>query len=97
MMKRLLEYSFREIVSKAANERGSEYARVFQQAGLATEVSDRLQRHLAKIHLASLEAEVAIQQVLDARLKYDQQLNTVLDEEQYGRYRRYERAACHGG
>lgn len=53
-------------------------------------VSEQLQGHMAKIHQASLEAEEAIAQVLDARSQYDQRVRVLLSEGDYTRYRQYE-------
>lgn len=90
VVKKLIAYDTREVAAKAALKRGAEYQQVFARFGLTSEISARLQRHLAKIHLASLEAEVAIQQVMDARLNYQEQLEKLLGEAAYHRYRQYE-------
>jgi hypothetical protein len=90
VQRKFTECDIRQIVARAAGERCPEYAEVFARFGLTTEAGNRLQRHLAKIHLASLEAGVAVQQVLDARWRYDQQLKKLLHERDYRRYREYE-------
>jgi hypothetical protein len=90
LRRKFIEYDLRGTIARAAAERCSEYTQVFARFGIPSEDSGRLQRHLAKIHFASLEAEVAIQQVLDAQWRYDQRLRKLLDGKAYASYREYE-------
>jgi hypothetical protein len=60
--------------------------------GVSSDVSEQLKTHVAKIHRASLEAEVAMQQILQARRDYDQRLRSTLSEENYQQYRHHEEA-----
>jgi hypothetical protein len=90
--KKFLEHDFGEIVSQAAAQRATEYNQLFAQAEVAPEAAEQLKVHVAKIHRASLEAEVAIQQVLQARRDYNERLHSTMSEQNYKSYRQEEEA-----
>jgi len=88
--RKFLDYDFREIVSQASADAATEYDQLFAEMGVASDVAEQLKTHLAKIHRASLEATVAIQQILQAREDYDKRLRSTLSEEDYQYYRQKE-------
>jgi hypothetical protein len=90
--RRFLDHDFGEIVAQAAADRATEYDQLFAETGVAPEAAEPLKTHLAKIHRASLEATVAIQQILQARHDYDERLRSTMSEENYQRYRQVEEA-----
>ena len=69
LMRRSQERHFASIAANALAANAVEYNRVFADLGIDTEISRQLQSHLAKIERASVEAESAIRQLLDARLQ----------------------------
>ena len=90
LFRKLQEYDFGAIVSETGKLNAPGYDKLFHELGVTSEVSSNLQTHLEKIHLASLQAESAIAQVMDARFHYDQRVQSSLNEEQYQRYRETE-------
>ncbi|MCI0538227.1 MAG: hypothetical protein L0Z50_23720 [Verrucomicrobiales bacterium] len=90
--RKFLDYDFGEIVAQATADNAGEYDQLFAQTGVAPESAEQLKAHLAKIHRASLEATVAIQQILQARQDYDERLRSTMNEENYQRYRQVEEA-----
>jgi hypothetical protein len=64
--------------------------RIFTEFGLDSKLIRQLERHRAKIQLASLEAEMVIQQLLTARYDYDQRIRAILNPAQYNQYRQFE-------
>jgi hypothetical protein len=90
--RKFLDHDFAQIVAQAAAEKAPEYDQLFAQMGVSPEVTEQLRTHVAKIHRASLEAEVAMQQILQARRDYDQRLRSTLSEENYQQYRHHEEA-----
>lgn len=88
--KKFLDHDFGEIVSQAAAARAPEYDQLFAQLGVGPEVAEQLKTHLAKIHRASLEVNVAIQQIQQARYDYEQRVRSTMSEENYLAYRQVE-------
>jgi len=89
--RKFLQHDFKEIVAGTAKEYSAEYDRLFSEVKVQPFDSDQLKHHLGQIHQASLEATVAMQQLIRARQDYDTRMRTTLTEEQYGRYRELER------
>jgi hypothetical protein len=90
LMRRSQERHFALIAARAFTNNAAEYARVFGEFGISSDISTELQLHLSKIERASVEAENSITQVLDARLRYDQRIRSLLSQDGYARYREYE-------
>jgi hypothetical protein len=89
-LRKVRAYRHKVLAAEAAAKNAEAYNRELAGLGIKPEDSQQLQSHLAKIHHASLEAEEAIAQVLDARTKYDQRVRALLNDEDYSRYRQYE-------
>jgi hypothetical protein len=77
-------------VSQARPAVLSEYQRAFSELGMDEKTGSHLALHAAKIQQASVEAEIAIAQLQQARGTYEQRLNSVLSEDDMKRYRKYE-------
>lgn len=90
LFRKIQEYDFDSIATATATNRAEAYNQLFGELGVTAEVKEQLQAHLQKIHKASLEAEAAISQVLDARMQYDLRIRSLLNEENYATYRQYE-------
>lgn len=86
------EAAMKDLVSKMASNKVPELGAVFAQLGMDPEKNQQLQKHAEKIMLASLEAEMGIQQVLTARADHDKRVRSLLSDEDYARYREYEGA-----
>lgn len=83
-------YHYKKMAESELTNNSANYSQKFSQLGIDPEKSGHLQAHLAKIHQASLEAEESIAQLLDARMKYDEQVRALMGPEQYSNYRQYE-------
>jgi hypothetical protein len=91
LMRRSQEWNFAAIAAKALTNNAARYNELISQLGINPDLSRDLQIHLSRIHRASLEAQSAIIQLLDARLRYDQRMRVVLGAEKYSRYREIEK------
>jgi hypothetical protein len=88
--KKFLQHDFAQLAAETAQQYASNYDRVFAEMGIDPITADQLKIHASKIHRATLEVDVAIQQVLHARNDYDSRIRSSVSEEQYTRYRQYE-------
>jgi hypothetical protein len=90
LFRKLQDYDLRTIATASSSSNATEYGQVFTSLGIDPGLGGQLQTHSGKIHLASLEAETAISQLLHARQSYDSRMRDLLSGEDYERYRRYE-------
>lgn len=87
---KFLKHDVQQITAHAAAEQFDAKNQLFAKLGIPTDISDQLMTHAMKIHKASLEAELATQQLMKARLDYDQRVRSALDPGKYDAYRQYE-------
>jgi hypothetical protein len=83
-----------ELIDKAVgrklNQTAAEYQQVFSELGVNAEATAQLVTHISKIHKASRETEVSMQQLLLARNDFEERLHSLLPEDEYKRYKQYE-------
>lgn len=84
------ESAIGDLVLRMSSNNAPALERIFSKLALPQEFSDQLKAHQAKIQKASLEAEMAVQQLLIARHEYDKRIRSVLDDTQYAEYREFE-------
>lgn len=87
---RLTAYDFEHLAAQQAQTRAAEDERMFAELGLTTADCEDLKLRLAKIYKASLQAGIAMQQLLIARKDYDIRLHELFPDQRYDRYREYE-------
>ncbi|PYJ82485.1 MAG: hypothetical protein DME22_18600 [Verrucomicrobia bacterium] len=88
--RKFTDSAINDMVSRMASNNAPELRSTFAQLGITPEKSVQLETHYQKIMLASLDAEMAIQQVLTARHDYDKRVRALLSDEHYATYRQYE-------
>ena len=88
--RKFTDSAVKDMVSRMASNNAPELRAVFAQVGISPEKSQQLETHYKKIMLASVDAEMGIQQVLTARWDYDRRMRSLLSDEGYVRYRQYE-------
>lgn len=88
--RKMRQFRYKALAHQAASDKAIENSQTFAALQIPPETSDELQNHLEKIHRASLEAEEAIAQLLDARQRYDERMRSLLPDAEYNRYRSIE-------
>jgi hypothetical protein len=91
IMQKFRQNDFRSIAADLLRTNAIRYDQVFGKMGIDPKTSGELQLHLDKIARASLEAEVAEGQLLQARTDYDDRLRGLVSEIDYANYREEER------
>lgn len=89
---RLISHDFKEITSVRSRLRSKADNEIFRDLGLTLDQIGKIRTHLSKIHTASLQAGIAIQQLLRSRYDFDERIKQLLSEHDYHRYREYERS-----
>jgi hypothetical protein len=82
----------KEWASQQMEDRSQKLGATLSGLGVSDDVQRRLKTHQEKVLRASIEAELAMQQVLTARLDYDQAAKSAMTPDAYAAYRDYEDA-----
>jgi hypothetical protein len=88
--RKIMEKGIQNFARELASNNTPALRAEFAKFGISEEKQKLLERHVEKIAYASLQAEEAIQQVLFARVQYDQRIRATLTDEQYAEYRQFE-------
>ena len=80
-----------QIERKAAENR-VDYTPVFGELGMKSEDKERLLVRLQELHRKAIAAERPMQELAKARLKYDQDIRSVLGETNYAKFVAFERS-----
>lgn len=84
------EQRLEEWVQKTAAERDEEYTRVFGELGVGASDIERIKSNLVELHRNANAAGDPLGQLVLARSAYDEEVRSILGEENYLRYRTYE-------
>lgn len=77
-------------VVRAAAERDAEYTAVFSELGLAGADIERVKSNRTELHRMAIAAGEPLEALIQARNKYDSDMQSLLGSENYQRYRSYE-------
>lgn len=90
LMRKSQEWNFSAIASRTLTNNSVEYTELFSKFGVNEKDNQALQIHLGRIHRASLEAESANLQLLEAQYNFDQRVRNLLKDKYYAAYREFE-------
>jgi hypothetical protein len=88
--RKFMQASVDDLVARMSSNNAPAINQLFSNLGLPKDTGERFRFHQTKIQQASLQAEMAIQQLLEARKDYDERIRATLSEEQYARYLDFE-------
>jgi hypothetical protein len=88
--RRMIETGIRNFAARIASNSAPELQAVLGRMGFSPEAAQELNLHQEKISWASLQVEVALQQLSQARQDYDKKIRSLLTRDQYAEYRQYE-------
>jgi len=88
--RKLMEARIKAFAAQTASNNAPALEKAFDQAGVAPDKVQQLEKHQEKIMWASLQVEQAMQQVMSARRDYDQRVRALLPGDTYAAYRQYE-------
>lgn len=81
------------LAANVSSNNAGRYSALFSELGVPHEESVRLQKHLEKIALASMKANAAIQELLQARVDFQDRASSIMGEEAYKKYTEFEDAS----
>jgi len=79
-----------DLVERMSSNSAPKLDVILDRLAVRDDAKRQLEFHQKKIQKASLEAEMALEQLSEARLEYDQRARATMDDTQYGKYRDYE-------
>ncbi len=79
-----------DLVERMSSNNAPKVDLILRHLGVGDDVRGHLEAHQKKIQKASLEFEMALEQLLEARLEYDNRARAAMNSTQYARYRAYE-------